>query len=127
MNIDPDKQSLDESSDESSEELVTRVTAALDHQASGLGEDIHLRLAAARRAAVAEMDRPTPRILSPWVPAAAVATTVLTVGLMSFSLSPPELPLYSGDEAQLAAENLELLSDMEFIAWMLETGELNAG
>ena len=78
-------------------ELIDRVSAGLDEQVQAQGEEIHQRLAAARRAAITEMERPVPHALSPWIPTVAVATTVLTVGLLSLQPRVPELPVYSAE------------------------------
>ena len=122
--------------------LISLAKQALDEDVSELGEDIHLRLAAARRAAVAEMDRPVLFLKGPWLttapaaagmPATAMAATamaaslVLAVGIWSMRSTVPELPVYGGEDAQLAAQNMDLLSDMEFVAWLVLEEEPNAG
>jgi Protein of unknown function (DUF3619) len=114
------------SSDQNAE-LVLRARQALDQQVADLDEDVGLRLATARRKAVAEMDRPAVLIRNPWVPVAAAATLMLAVGIWSMRTAPPALPVYKGEDAQMAAQNMELLSEMEFVAWLVEEEELNAG
>jgi len=112
---------------ESDRHAIELATTALNEQVAELSEDVQARLSAARRAAVSELDRQAPVVLSPWIPTVAVATTLLAVGLLSFHFATPELPLYNGEEAQLAAQNMELLTDMEFVAWLVEEDESNAG
>ncbi len=103
----------------------------LDEEVSALAEDVHLRLAAARRAAVAEMDRPHPFFNIQWLTTSLVATSLaailmLAVGIWPVSTTIPEIPVYSGEDAQLAAQNIDLLSDMEFVAWLVLEEEPNA-
>jgi len=83
------------------------------------------RLAAARHRAVALLDEPSqpalPRLL-PWGSAlAGAAALALAIGLWPGSgdegLAP--LPLVDADE-MAAAQDLELLEELEFIAWLDE-------
>jgi len=98
----------------------------LDEEVSALAEDVHLRLAAARRAAVAEMDRPHPFFNIQWLTTSLAAILMLAVGIWPVSTTIPEIPVYSGEDAQLAAQNIDLLSDMEFVAWLVLEEEPNA-
>ena len=81
------------------------------------------RLATARRRALAEaLARQPARLRAPgrWLPVGALAATLLAVVLLQRSAPVPALPLE--DEVQLAAvENLELLENLDFAAWMVET------
>jgi len=83
------------------------------------------RLAAARRQAVALLDGPQPSALPrllPWGAAVTSAAALLLAivfwpGARDGSLAP--LPLVDADELA-AAQDLELLEELEFIAWLDE-------
>ena len=51
---------------------------------------------------------------------------MLAVGIWPVRTTIPEIPVYSGEDAQLAAQNIDLLSDMEFVAWLVLEKEPNA-
>jgi hypothetical protein len=97
------------------DDFVSQVRAALDDVV--LAPALAARLATARRRAVAAVDLPVARTTGPWLPVGALATTLLVVALgVSFDGggTPP-----LDDEAQLAAvEDLDLLQDLEFVAWL---------
>ena len=107
------------------ENLVSLAKQVLDEQV--LDADISERLSMARRAAVAEMDRPSLSLQNRWLQGAVAATLVVSVGLWSLRTPLPVLPIYNGEDAQMAAENMDLLADMEFVAWLAEEEEMNAG
>ena len=101
------------------DQFVSRVRDALNAQT--LAPELADRLAAARRLAVASVDAPIPRAPSAWVPVGALASTLLVVGLFSVAIdrsvdhkSGPPL-----DDVQFAvAQDLDLLDDLEFVAWL---------
>ncbi len=82
------------------------------------------RLVAMRRAAVQELEeRSSSQWQTPWfwAPAGATAIVVLTLGLFLYTGNTP-VPMFDDlDEAQLAAaQDMELLEELEFLAWMEE-------
>jgi hypothetical protein len=100
----------------SDEELVALTLEGLEGRA--LPAAVVDRLAAARREAVARVDQPVPAPLSSWIPAGAMATTLLAVGLLVVEFAGRDLPLLV--EEVPAVQHLELLEDIELFAWMVE-------
>jgi len=102
-------------------EFVARVRDVLD--AEPLPGAVVERLATARRRALAEAGagrRARLRAPGRWLPVGALAATLLAVVLLEHSAPVPAPPLE--DDVQLAAvENLELLENLDFAAWMVET------
>jgi hypothetical protein len=60
-----------------------------------------------------------------WASGGAVAASVL-VALILFDTPQPSPVFYDDQSQQAAAENIELLEDMEFMAWMLLQEESDA-
>jgi hypothetical protein len=88
--------------------------------AAVLSGDIVERLRAARRAAVDAADAQVIALPSRWLPIGAMAATVLAAVLLRGPQPDSMLPL--DDEAQLAAvQDLDLLENLEFVAWMVES------
>lgn len=54
-----------------------------------------------------------------WMPAGALATTILLVGVYFYRLPPPLPMIYQDPIQQATAENMELLDDLEFMAWLV--------
>jgi hypothetical protein len=100
----------------SDEQLVALTLEGLEQDT--LPADVVERLAAARRMAVARVDRPVPVPLNSWIPAGAMAATLLAVGLLVVEFAGQDLPLLV-EEVQ-AVQHLELLEDIELFAWMVE-------
>ncbi len=100
----------------SEESFVDDVRRTLDDQ--HLSAAVRTRLDAARRAAVASADvaaSAPPR----WVPIGALAATVLVFAMatrMSDTLSLPDIE----DDQLFAAQERELLEELEFLAWLDE-------
>ena len=88
--------------------------------AGALPESVSDRLAAARRAAIAEAVRRPPRVAmpSPWLPVGALATTVLAVAVSVTVTDTRMLPVVDDARALAAAQEVELLEDLEFLAWL---------
>lgn len=77
------------------------------------------RLKQARTQALARIGRRDARLY--WVPAGAVTASLLLMGIYFIGLQRPEPAIYQ-DPVQLeAAENMELLDDLEFVAWLAVT------
>ena len=107
----------------SDDEFVGQVRSVLN--APSLAPDLAERLATARRRAVASVDTPIPRAPAAWVPAGAMATTLLTVGLV-VAIDNNTAPSFD-DAVQIATvEDMDLLIDLEFVAW-LDTDNVDAG
>jgi hypothetical protein len=104
-------------------EFVEQARAVLDAQS--LAPDLAQRLAAARYRAVASVDVPILRAPSAWVPVGALATTLLTVGL-TVAIERDGAPALDDDVQIATVENMDLLMDLEFVAW-LDTDNLDAG
>lgn len=103
-----------------------RARAAFDASVDGLDAATRSRLTQARHAALAELERPRPR-LAGWLPAAALAASaVVAVGLW-VQLGAPGQPPEGSGVASFVGEDLELLTagedldmldeDIEFYAW----------
>jgi len=112
------------------EELfVSRVRDALDNEM--LDEDISERLATARRNALNELD--TAKKTSQgnwywiiWAPASAMAVALFAMAVFLSSPKIPEFPYYESELQAATAGELELMQELEFVAWMLSE-EPNAG
>ena len=104
--------------DDSEAVFVARVREALDRQP--LPPGIPQRLVAARRAAVDSVQpaRRVPAVPSRWVPVGALASTVLAVGVAMVSMESARLPIVEDERAFVAAQDVELLEDLEFLAWL---------
>ena len=87
------------------------------------------RLVAMRRAAVQELEERSSSQWTPWfwAPAGAAAIVVLTLGLFLYTGNTP-VPMFDDlDDAQLAAaQDMDLLEELEFLAWLEEEAR-NAG
>lgn len=98
------------------DEFVSRLRAALDAQS--LAPDVADRLAAARRRAVASVDAPIPRAPAAWIPVGALASTLLVVGMFSVAIDRENAPPFADDVQFAVAQDLDLLDDLEFVAWL---------
>ena len=105
------------------EELVEQVRDVLDAQT--LTPELVERLRSARRNAVAEVVSKPSRLPAAWLPV-ALAATLLAVVLLRPSMDPGAAPPLDVD-VQLAAADLELLENLEFAAWMVESDGTDAG
>jgi hypothetical protein len=106
--------------------LERRAKALFDEGVDGLDARTRSRLTQARHAAVAALaQQREPFMRRWWLPTAGLATAALVAFIVVFNLNP-------ANEQQLAAaslavedmdilsgaENIELLEDMEFYAWL---------
>ena len=88
----------------------------MDEHAESLPGETRSKLHQARTKAVAH--NPGARY-GLWLGAGAVAAS-LTVAVLVADQEPPPLPdIYADPTQQAAAENLELMDDLEFIAWLV--------
>ncbi len=98
----------------------------LDESVDGLDGPTLSKLHRARSNAVARAGQTTPSSWLGWTTAGAVAAS-LAVAAIYIDRQPPPLPsIYEDELQQAAAEDMELLDDLDFIAWLvLEEGELS--
>jgi hypothetical protein len=112
-------------------EFESRLRDALASDARDIAPEIAERLAVMRTSAVAQFERTPRRFQFSWVAAsgvaAALATVTLAAGLFLFSRAElvPEMPAAVEPEFA-AAQDLELLTELEFLAWLEEEAS-NAG
>ncbi len=94
------------------------------------GPEVNERLVAMRRAAVQEFEtRSGSQLQAPWfwAPAAAALVAVLALGLFLYPGNSEVWMFDDFNEAQLAAaQDMDLLEELEFLAWMEEEA-VNAG
>jgi hypothetical protein len=102
---------------------MDQLQADLRRRENELAPEVAERLLAARREAVRVADsndaRPWVNWLGwqAWAATGALASGVLVVAIM---LQTPSLALPAGDEVELAAaQEIELLEELEFVAWMV--------
>lgn len=107
----------------SDDEFLAQVRGVLNEQT--LAPELAGRLAAARHRAIAAIDPPVPRAPSQWVPAGALATTLLTVAI-GFALNNNIAPPLDDEQQFATVEDMDLLMDLEFVAW-LDTDGVDAG
>ncbi len=114
-------------SDKQNDEFEQRAREALRRSELDLEPARMQQLQQARREAVAAAERSLSNQsvsrLWWWLPTGAVATVALVVGLM-ISPGPEPIPVLD-PLAMSAAQDMDLLTELEFVAWMLE--QENAG
>lgn len=123
------ERSTERSSERGEEAFVERAKALLEQSEAALAPEVGARLAQMRRRAVAASEtRGMHFVLQPLVPAGAMAATLSAVVAFWLLATAPLPSIYEDESQQLAAEDMELLEDLEFVAWMVvEEGELDAG
>jgi hypothetical protein len=105
------------------DDFLADIRRVLDSGA--IDADVETRLLRSRQRAVAAAVR-APRPLPTWLPAGALALTLCVLGFAWFQAeSEPTLPYIDDDRALAAAQELELLEDLEFLAWLGE--DVHAG
>src|SRR5262245_24810329 len=100
--------------------LIERVRERLQDvvETDPLPSEVVARLAAARRAAVAAIPDKPVYVPSAWLTVGAMAATLLAAVLLRPAI---DIDPLLDDDVQLAAENLDLLENLEFAAWMDES------
>jgi len=106
------------------DDFVGQVREALDRR--GLAPEIAQRLATARHRAIASVDVPIPRAPATWLPASALAMTLLVVGLVSLGVDRGIAPPLEDLPQLTAVEDMDLLMNLEFVAW-LDSDNVDAG
>lgn len=113
------------------EEMERRLQALAREGSGVVPADVAERLAAMRRQAVAELDTPVSGWSSlvgwpAWAPVAVTATVlVMMIGAWVYlnpTADPMILPLVADSEVAIV-EDLELLEELEFLAWLEEESE----
>ena len=103
--------------------FVIRIKEILDEGTVNLDAETQSRLAQARMKAIARLGvrqstQQRPAWIT-WAPAGAMAAGLLAVGIYQ---NPAQLPLpaiYQDPLQQSVAENMELLENLEFAAWLV--------
>ncbi|MEE4383806.1 MAG: hypothetical protein V2J02_17530 [Pseudomonadales bacterium] len=118
------------------DDFEARLRRRLDEELDRVDPEQLARLGAARREAVARLERPRPSFLAGALPRwtlAAAAALLVAVMIAQGPLpgpgagaSPQVVDLLDGREAA-AIEELELLEEMEFLAWLEYEAELGNG
>jgi hypothetical protein len=114
---------------ENERELVTRITAALDAETSGLDQQTLERLGAMRRNAVELVERKTSRSwhrrgFPQWVSASGFATMAVVVIAVSIWLAAPrhrEGRQIEDVEILTSREQFDVYEDLEFYRWLATT------
>ncbi len=109
-------------------EFERRIKAMLDEGDNELDGHVMSRLTQARHAASESLDK-RGRSFSTWVPAAAVAgasvfALMLWLGQQSPGPQGQQVAVLEDLELMLSEENLEFYEELEFYAWLDETGDL---
>lgn len=95
----------------------TRTKILLDESTESLDAATRSRLRQARNRALEGLDHENS--WSMWIPAGALATSVLMVGFYMYQLPPPLPMIYQDPIQQATAENMDLLDDLDFMAWLV--------
>ncbi len=103
-------------SSKTEDEFVGQVRQQLDQHADAVDELTVKQLSAARRHALAQQ-QPSRRI---WMPLAGLATAA-AVALVSFMLVQQPKVQDLGPDLWVASEDLELIEELDFYAWLEET------
>jgi len=108
-------------------ELELRMQRAIRSAQDEIAPEVAERLAAMRRNAVAEFEtRGRRRLQRIWIPlsaaAAAAASIAIVAGLLLFRSNGavPAMPAEPDAPEFTAAQELEVLADLEFLAWLDE-------
>ena len=96
-------------------ELLNENTASLDADTQGRLQQARLRAIARLRTAEDVQRKP---LWFSLVPAGAVAAGLMAVVIYLDQVQPPLPEIYQDPEQQAAAENMELLENLEFTAWL---------
>ena len=99
------------------EVFIERIRSRID--AEPFPSDVAARLAAGRRKAVAAVADKGLYVPPAWLPVGALAATLLAVVLLRPAMETDGVTALLEDDVQLAAaEDLDLLENLEFAAWM---------
>lgn len=106
---------------DSDDSLLRTSQEALNESIDGLDAHTLSRLNQARQKALSQEKYATSAIFT-WLPASSLATLALVIIVGALYLSSPGTSLNNIDEAEFMASNddIELMEDLEFIAWLIE-------
>lgn len=115
-------------------ELEERAKLLFDESVSALDAHTRSKLTQARYRALEELDKTAPAWTSRWLPAGAVAAGLLAV-MVLWQGSPPGVPdagnfnvaAATDLEILMGSEELEMIEELEFYAWLDEQAELSPG
>ena len=107
-------------------ELITQVRTALDASVADLDATTLVHLQQARRNALAALPGGLPWVPPRWVPAGAiVATMVIAIGAWQHVVLPP-MPAGGDPVEALAAQDVDLLENLDFVAWLVVDEDADA-
>src|SRR5262245_5977943 len=112
------------------EAFIARVRERLDRTVGveSLTPEVVSRLAAIRRDAVAAVPEAPVYVPTSWLPVGALAATLVAAVLLRPGMDGDGMaPLFDDDIQVAAAENLDLLENLEFAAWMDESDGSDEG
>ena len=102
------------------DELEKESGRLLDEHADALDASTLSKLHQARNAAVEGAGTSKLHVPMPWIAAGAAASGLLVAVLFMDRQTPAPLPaIYSDPVQPAAAEEMELLDDLEFMAWLV--------
>ncbi len=105
-------------------EWAEKAAAQLRDAEQHLPSDVQLQLQSARRAAVEAAEQPERRAAKPWLTLGAGGLLAAAATVLVLLSSPEMMEMPDLDEQELAAaQEVELLEDLEFVAWMLAMEE----
>lgn len=103
--------------------FIVRIKEVLDEESASLDAEIQRRLTQARMKAIARLGAievtPQKTAWLGWVPVTAMAAGLLAVGIYQNQARHPLPAIYQDPVQQSAAENMELLENLEFAAWLV--------
>ena len=103
--------------------FVIRIKEILDEESASLDAETQSRLTQARMKAIARLGATESTEQKTawfgWVPVSAMAAGLLAVGIYQNQVKHPLPAIYQDPVQQTAAENMELLENLEFTAWLV--------
>lgn len=107
--------------------FVEQTRQTLKRSENELDADVQSRLRLGRRKAIASIDDRRPDLLRPWVfvPLGSMAAVALAVGLY-LGQGGDELR-FPGNEEFTVAQEMALLEELEFVAWMVLENDRASG
>lgn len=112
--------------DPTDQQWADRAAERLRQQEHDVSNDVNQRLQAARRAAVEAADEKSAAV-DWWPRAAGAGTAAMAIMVAALVLYSPIDPLPRIEASELAAaQEAELLEELEFVAWMIAMEEADA-
>lgn len=113
---------------EEQDPFLEKARQALDNSVEDLDPDTQDKLNQIRRNALTEPGtkaRPVPP--GWWGPVGGIATAAVVATVWLTNPAPAPQPLMSDMELLTSEEDLEMMEDIEFVAWLMEQEDENAG